>query len=64
MCVIEKVSLVEYEVSISHGSKVMANVKVFCHSDRQTDGWTDRQTGQKLDAPNLSFQGHKKYGCL
>jgi hypothetical protein len=32
----------------------MANVKVF--ADRQTD----RRTGQKLYAPDLSIRGHKK----
>jgi hypothetical protein len=32
----------------------MANVKVF--ADRQTDRWT----GQKLYAPDLSIRGHKK----
>jgi hypothetical protein len=36
----------------------MANVKVF--ADRQTDKQTDRRTGQKLYAPDLSIRGHKK----
>jgi hypothetical protein len=35
----------------------MANVKVF--ADRQTDKQTDGP-GQKLYAPDLSIQGHKK----
>jgi hypothetical protein len=35
----------------------MANVKVF--ADRQTDKQTDRRTGQKLYAPDLSIRGHK-----
>jgi hypothetical protein len=34
----------------------MANVKVF--ADRQTIRWT----GQKLNAPDLLIQGHKKEG--
>jgi hypothetical protein len=33
----------------------MANVKVF--ADRQTD----RRTGQKLYAPDLSIRGHKNF---
>ena len=40
---------VKYEVSISCGLKVMAKVKVFCH----------RQTGQKLNAPELHSKGIK-----
>jgi hypothetical protein len=38
-------------LSLNH-SKDMANVKVLA----------DRQTGQKLYAPSLSIQGHKKTG--
>jgi hypothetical protein len=40
----------KYESPITYHSKDMANVKVFA----------DRQTGQKLFAPNLSIRGHKK----
>ena len=36
-------------LSISHGSKVMTKVKVFC----------DRQTGKKLDAPEFHSGGIK-----
>ena len=43
----------KYEVSISNGSKVIANVKV---DNRQTD----KQTGQKQYAPDHSIRGHKK----
>ena len=43
----------KYEVSISYGSKVIANVKV---DNRQTN----KQTGQKQYAPDHSIQGHKK----
>ena len=43
----------KYEVSISNGSKVIANVKV---DNRQTN----KQTGQKQYAPNHSIRGHKK----
>ena len=39
--------------SITCHSKAMANVKVF------VDKQTDRHTGQKLYAPDLSMQGHK-----
>jgi hypothetical protein len=38
----------------------MANVKNF--ADRQTNGRTDRWTGQKLNDPDLSIWGHKKIG--
>jgi hypothetical protein len=44
----------KYESCITYHSKDMANVKVF--ADRQTN----RRTGQKLYAPNLSIRGHKK----
>ena len=44
----------KYEVSISHGSKVIAKVKV---ANRQTQ--TDKQTGQKQYAPNHSIRGIK-----
>ena len=39
----------------------MANVKVFGykHTEKLTDRWT-KWTGQKLYAPDLSMQGHKK----
>ena len=47
----------KYEVSISYGSKVIANVKV---DNRQTNRQTDRQTGQKQYAPDHSIRGHKK----
>jgi hypothetical protein len=43
-----------YESPITYHSKDMANVKVF--ADRQTD----KQTGKKLYAPDLSIRGHKK----
>jgi hypothetical protein len=45
----------KYESPITYHSKDMANVKVF--ADRQTD----RRTGQKLYAPDLSIRGHKKF---
>jgi hypothetical protein len=48
----------KYESPITYHSKDMANVKVF--EDRQTN----RQTGQKPYAPDLSIQGHKKCGKL
>ena len=52
---------VKYESSITYHS-VMANVKAFAnkHPDMQTKGQTNKQTSQKLYAPNLSMQGHKK----
>jgi hypothetical protein len=40
----------KYESPITCHSKDMANVEVFA----------DRQTGQKLYAPHLLIQGHKK----
>jgi hypothetical protein len=40
-----------YESPITYHSKDMANVKVFA----------DRQTDQKLYAPDLSIRGHKKH---
>jgi hypothetical protein len=43
----------KYECPITCHSKDMANVKVF--ADRQTD----RRSGQKLYAPDLSIWGHK-----
>jgi hypothetical protein len=43
----------KYESPITYHSKDMANVKVF--ADRQTN----RQTGQKLYAPDLSIREHK-----
>jgi hypothetical protein len=45
----------KYECPITYHSKDMANVKVF--ADRQTN----RRTGQKLYAPDLSIWGHKNY---
>ena len=52
----ERASLVsmyaKYEVSISYGSKVIANVTF---DNRQTN----RQTGQKQFAPDHSIRGHK-----
>jgi hypothetical protein len=45
----------KYESPITYHSKDMVNVKVFA------DKLTDRQTGQKLYAPNLSLQGHKNW---
>jgi hypothetical protein len=42
----------KYESPITCHSKDMANVKVFA----------DRQTGQKLYAPDLLIRGHKKIG--
>ena len=42
----------KYEVSITHGSKVIVKVKV---DNRQTD----KQTGQKKHAPDHWIQGHK-----
>jgi hypothetical protein len=44
----------KYESPITCHSKDMANIEVF--ADRQTD----RRTGQKLYAPDLSIRGHKK----
>jgi hypothetical protein len=41
----------KYESPITYNSNDMANV----FADRQTD----RQTGQKLYAPDLSIRGHK-----
>ena len=37
------------------------NVKVLCYrqTDRETESQTDRQTGQKLDAPEFHFGGIK-----
>ena len=54
----------KYEVSsISYGLKVMVKVKVFCHRviESQTDRVTDRQTRQKLYAPNSIPGGIKGY---
>ena len=42
----------KYEVSISHGSKVMAKVKV---DNRQTN----KHTGQIQYVPDQSIRGHK-----
>ena len=39
-------------------SKAMAHVKVFV--DKQINKMMDKQTGQKLYAPDLSMRGHKK----
>ena len=49
---------VKYENSINYmyDSIAMAIVKVFCG---QTNGQTDKRTGQKLYAPDLSMRGHK-----
>jgi hypothetical protein len=44
----------KYESRITYHSKDMTNVKVF--ADRQTN----RRTGQKLYAPDLSIQGYKR----
>ena len=41
----------KYEGSISYGSNVMANVNAFA---------TDRQTAQKLDAPEFHSRGIKR----
>ena len=46
----------KYEVSISYGSKFIANVKV---DNRQPNRQTDKQTGQKQYAPDHSIRGHK-----
>ena len=46
----------KYEGPKSYQFKDMTYVKGFC---RQTDRRTDKQTGQKLNAPDLSMQGHK-----
>ena len=53
-----KYTHVKYEGHNCYQSKDMANVKKF--ADKQTDGRTDAQTGQKLFAPDLSMRGHKK----
>ena len=45
---------VKYEISITYHSKAIANVKAF------TDKQTDKRTGQKLYAPDLSTRGYKK----
>ena len=45
---------VKYESSISYHSKVTANIKVFC-------GQMDKQTEQKLFAPDLSMWRHSKF---
>ena len=55
----------KYEVSISNGSKVIANVKVDNRqtnkqTNKQTDRQTNKQTGQKQYAPDHSIRGHKK----
>ena len=52
---------VKYEGHNSCQSKDMANVKVF--AGKQTHNRTDKQMGQKLYAPNLLMQGHKKKQC-
>ena len=51
-----------YESSMAYHSKSMAIVQVFADklTDRQTNGRREKWTGQKLYAPNLSMQGHKK----
>jgi hypothetical protein len=46
----------KYESLIICHSKDMANVKVF--KDKQ-----NRRTGQKLNAPDLSIQGHTIQKC-
>jgi hypothetical protein len=46
----------KYKSPLTCHLKDMANVKVF--EDRQTD----RRTGQKLYAPDLSIRGHKNKG--
>ena len=59
----------KYEVSISHGSKVIAKVKVVNRqtdkqTDRQTDKQTNKQTGQKQYAPIILSGGIKiTYVC-
>jgi hypothetical protein len=45
----------KYENLITYLSKDMANVEVL---------QTDKRTGQKLYAPDLSIRGHKKYNIL
>ena len=50
-----------YEVSISNGSEVIANVKVDNRqTHKQTNKQTNRQRGQKQYAPYHSILGHKK----
>ena len=52
-----------YESSKSIGSKVIGKVNVFMpQTHKKTQKQTDRQAGQKLDAPNLVFRGHKNTG--
>ena len=46
----------KYEVFTFHGSKVMAKVKVW----RQTNKQTDRQTGQKQYTPRIYRSGRIK----
>ena len=46
----------------SYQLKDMANVQVF--ADRQTDRHTEKQTSQKLYAPDLSMWGHKNSKAL
>jgi hypothetical protein len=48
----------KYESPITYHSKDIANVKVF--ADRQTERQTNRRTGQKLYASDLSIRGHSK----
>ena len=52
----ERVSLVEYEVSISYGSNVMAKVRnsfLPQRSNRQTDKQTDRQDNKRPKGPHI-----------
>ena len=51
---------VKYESSITYHSKAMVNVKVFAH--KQSDRRTDKRTGQKLYAPDISMRRHKYKG--
>ena len=53
---------VKYESCMTYNSKVIAHVKLFCgQTDKQTNGPTDKQTGQTLYDPDLSMRGHNKY---
>ena len=49
----------EYESSINYHSKAMANLKVL--ADKQKYKVTDKQTGQKLHAPDLLMRRHKNH---
>ena len=45
----------KYDISISYGSKVIANVKV--DIDKQTDRQANKHAGQKRYAPGHSIRG-------